>query len=359
MSDQGYEQEYVKEAFDTNWIAPLGKNVDSFEHELAEFVGAKHAVALSSGSAAIHLALIAAGVKPNDIVICQSLTFSASANPIIYQHATPVFVDSEEDTWNMDPDLLEKALEKYPQAKAVIVVNLYGVSAQLDRIKAICQKHKVVLIEDAAESLGTFYKGKSTGLYGDFGVFSFNGNKIITTSGGGMLVCPTKEVADKIRFWATQARDKAIHYQHSELGFNYRLSNLSAGIGRGQLQVLNDRVKRKNEIYENYKNGLKDLQLISFMPEFDYDKSNRWLSVIVLDESISSTDLYYELDKHNIESRPVWKPMHLQPFFEQYDSFSNGVSEKLFKNGLCLPSDTKMTEEEQQKVIKVIRDFVK
>lgn len=358
MSEQGYEQEYVKEAFDTNWIAPLGKNVDSFEKELAEYVGAEHTVALSSGSAAIHLALIAADVQPNDIVLCQSLTFSASANPIIYQHATPVFIDSEEDTWNMDPTLLEEALEKYPQTKAVIVVNLYGMSAQLDKIKNLCQKHDVVLIEDAAESLGTFYKGKSTGLYGDYGIFSFNGNKIITTSGGGMLVCPTKEIADKVRFWATQARDKAIHYQHSELGFNYRLSNISAGIGRGQLKVLNDRVDRKNEIYNTYKQGLKDLKQISFMPEYEEDTSNRWLSVIVLDDSISSTDLYYELDKHNIESRPVWKPMHLQPFFEKYDSFINGVSEKLFKNGLCLPSDTKMTSEEQEKVIKVIRNFI-
>ena len=359
MSDEGYEQEYVKEAFDTNWIAPLGKNVDEFEKELAEKVNAQHTVALSSGTAAIHLALIAAGVKQDDLVLCQSLTFSASANPILYQHAKPVFIDSEELTWNMDPDLLEEALQKYPEAKAVVVVNLYGMSAQLDKIKSICQKHNVCLIEDAAESLGSYYKGKSTGLFGDYGVFSFNGNKIITTSGGGMLVCPSKEAADKVRFWATQARDKAIHYQHSELGFNYRLSNICAGIGRGQLKVLDQRVQKKNEIYQFYKDKLKDIPQISFMPENDFDQPNRWLSVIVLDESVSSTELYEELNKHNIESRPVWKPMHLQPFFQQYDAFTNGVSERLFKQGLCLPSDSKMTEEEQQRVVDVIRNFIK
>ena len=355
MSDEGYEKEFVKEAFDTNWIAPLGINVDNFEKEVASYANAEYAAALSSGTAAIHLALIAAGVSKNDIVICQSLTFSASANPIMYQGAVPVFIDSELDTWNMDPKELEKALIKYPNAKAVIVVHLYGISAKIDEIKKICDKHNVTLIEDAAESLGTTFKGKQTGTFGKYGVFSFNGNKIITTSGGGMLVSNDEERIKKVRFWATQARDQARHYQHSELGFNYRMSNVVAGIGRGQLKVLENRVSKKRYIYDYYKKNLSDLEGLTFIPSNDYERSNHWLTVIQLEGKIRPIDVMIALEKDNIESRPVWKPMHLQPFYEKYDYFGNGVSDRLFENGVCLPSDTKMTNEDLDRIIKVIR----
>ena len=253
MSDEGYEREYVKEAFDTNWIAPLGENVNKFEEELAEYVGIKHAAALSAGTAAIHMAFKALEVKKGDIVFCSSLTFSATANPIIYQDATPVFIDSEKDTWNMDPKALEKAFEKYPHPKAVIVVHLYGTPAKIDKIKEICDKHKVPLVEDAAESLGATYKGKQTGTFGKYGIYSFNGNKIITTSGGGMLVSEDEERIAKVRFWATQSREKARHYEHKEIGYNYRMSNIVAGIGRGQLKVLDLRIKQKTEIYNRYR----------------------------------------------------------------------------------------------------------
>ena len=259
MSDEGYEQEFVKEAFDTNWIAPLGKNVDEFERELAEYTNCGYAAALSSGTAALHLALKIFDVKAGDVIMCQSMTFSASANPIIYQGATPVFIDSEADTWNMCPEALEKALQKYPSTKAVIVVNLYGVAAKLDVIKAICEKYGVYLIEDAAESLGSFYKGHATGTYGDIGIYSFNGNKIITTSGGGMLVSKNKEWTDKAKFYATQSRENKPYYEHKELGFNYRMSNVCAGIGRGQLKVLDDRVKKKTEIFNFYKDELSEI----------------------------------------------------------------------------------------------------
>src|SRR5690625_3572876 len=264
MSDEGYEMEYVKEAFDTNWIAPLGKNVNEFEKEFAEKVGSKSAAALSSGTAAIHLALKAAGVGEGDIVFCQSLTFSATANPIIYQNAKPVFIDSDYKTWNMCPDALEAAFKKCPNVKAVIVVHLYGLSADMDRIAELCNKCDVTLIEDAAESLGTYYKGKHTGTFGDYGVFSFNGNKIITTSGGGMLASDNEEAIEKARFWATQAREPEIHYEHRELGYNYRLSNVLAGIGRGQLKILNERVEKKKYIYNYYKEELNDIEGISF-----------------------------------------------------------------------------------------------
>ena len=358
MSEEGYEKKFVQDAFDTNWIAPLGKNVNKFEEEIANYVGVDHVVALNSGTAAIHLALIHSGVRAGDVVICQSLTFAASANPIIYQGATPVFVDSDYETWNMDPILLEQALKKYPQTKAVIVVNLYGMSAHLEKIRSLCDQYNVKMIEDAAESLGTFYKGVSTGTISDYGVFSFNGNKIITTSGGGALVVKDQETADKIKFWATQARDEAIHYQHSELGFNYRLSNVSAGIGRGQLKVLNKRVEKKNYIYNYYKEHLSHLNGISFMPENEFEKSNRWLSCILLEEGKSPTNLYEKLAANNIESRPIWKPMHLQPFYSHYDYFGKGVSDDLFKRGLCLPSDTKMTNDDLDRVIKCIEEYL-
>lgn len=354
MSDEGYEQAFVKEAFDTNWIAPLGANVTGFENELADFVKAGHAAALVSGTSAIQMALKAAGVGKDDIVICQSLTFSATANPIIYQGAIPVFVDSDEETWNMDPRALKKALEKYPEAKAVIVVHLYGLSAQLAEIISLCEEYDVMLIEDAAESLGTTYKGRYTGTFGKYGVYSFNGNKIITTSGGGMLVSEDEERIEKVRFWSTQARDKARHYQHSEIGYNYRMSNIVAGIGRGQLKVLNDRIAKKNYIHEFYKRELSNISQISFMPENDWSKSNFWLSAILLDD-IDPNYLMDELEKENIESRPIWKPMHLQPIFEKYDFIGNNIAEKLFETGVCLPSDTKMTDEDLYRVSNTIK----
>lgn len=355
MSDEGYELKYIQEAFDTNWIAPLGKNVDEFERELAAKVGAKHAAALSSGTAAIHMALKAAGVGEGDIVFCQSLTFAASANPIIYQNAIPVFIDSDYETWNMCPKALEKAFKKYPNAKAVIVVHLYGLSADMDRIIELCREHNAVLIEDAAESLGSLYKGKHTGTLGDYGVFSFNGNKIITTSGGGMLVSDNEERIAKVRFWSTQSRDPARHYQHSELGYNYRMSNIVAGIGRGQLKVLDERIRKKKYIYEFYKRELSELDGIDFMPINEWNEPNYWLSCITLSGSVRPIDIIEALEAENIESRPIWKPMHMQPVFQKYDFIGEGVSEKLFKNGVCLPSDTKMTDEDLHRVCNIIR----
>ncbi|QPC48450.1 DegT/DnrJ/EryC1/StrS family aminotransferase [Mangrovibacillus cuniculi] len=359
MSDEGYEMQYVKEAFDTNWIAPLGENVNGFERELAEKVGSKAAAALSSGTAAIHLALKAVGVGEGDIVFCPTLTFSATANPIIYQNAIPVFIDSDYETWNMSPKALEEAFEKYPAVKAVIVVHLYGLSADMGKIMEICKKHNVAVIEDAAESLGTYYKGKHTGTFGDYGIFSFNGNKIITTSGGGMLVSNNEERIAKARFWATQSRDQARHYQHSELGFNYRMSNVVAGIGRGQLKVLDQRVKKKRYIFEFYKRELGGLEGIKFMPSNEWDDPNYWLSSITLSGEVRPLDIFDALETENIESRPVWKPMHMQPFFEKYDFVGTDVSEKLFENGVCLPSDTKMTDADLERVVETIKSLFK
>ncbi|MBD7970567.1 DegT/DnrJ/EryC1/StrS family aminotransferase [Paenibacillus gallinarum] len=355
MSDEGYEMEYIKEAFDTNWIAPLGENVNGFERELANKVGSKAAAALTSGTAAIHLALKAAGVEEGDIVFCPTLTFSATANPIIYQNAIPVFIDSDYETWNMSPSALEEAFIKYPHVKAVIVVHLYGLSADMDKIMEICRRHKVAVIEDAAESLGTYYKGQHTGVFGDYGIFSFNGNKIITTSGGGMLVSNNEERINKVRFWATQSRDQARHYQHSELGFNYRMSNVVAGIGRGQLKVLDYRVEKKKYIFDFYKRELEELDGVEFMPSNEWDQPNYWLSSMLLKGNVRPLDVIEALERENIESRPVWKPMHLQPFFERFDYLGQGVSDSLFENGICLPSDTKMTDSDLQRVTKVIK----
>ncbi len=360
MSDEGYEQKYVKEAFDTNWVAPLGENVNKFEEELANYVGSKHAAALSAGTAAIHMAFKALNVGKGDIVFCSSLTFSATANPIMYQDATPVFIDSEPDTWNMDPKALEKAFEKYPNPKAVIVVYLYGTPAKIDEIKEICDKHNVPLVEDSAESLGSTYKGKQTGTFGKYGIYSFNGNKIITTSGGGMLVSDDEERIAKVRFWSTQAREKARHYQHKEIGYNYRMSNIVAGIGRGQLKVLNDRIAKKTEIYNTYKEAFKDIPEIEMQPTPPNTKPNHWLSVITIKENskVTPLNIMEALEKENIESRPVWKPMHLQPVFKDYDFIKvkeKAVSEDLFERGVCLPSDTKMTKEDIERVIKVIK----
>lgn len=364
MSNEGYEQQYVKEAFDTNWVAPLGENVNKFEEELANYVGSKNAAALSTGTAAIHMSFKALDIKKGDIVFCSSLTFSATVNPIIYQNATPIFIDSEKDTWNMDPKALEKAFEKYPNVKAVIVVHLYGTPAKIEEIKAICEKHNVPLVEDAAESLGATYKGKQTGTFGKYGVFSFNGNKIITTSGGGMLVSDDEERIAKVRFWATQAREKVRHYEHKEIGYNYRMSNIIAGIGRGQLKVLDKRIEQKTNIYDIYQEAFKDMNDIEMQPIPENTIPNHWLSVITLkeDSKVKPIDIMLALEKENIESRPVWKPMHKQPVFEQYDFIKvedKAVSEDLFERGVCLPSDTKMTKEEQEQVIRIIKNLWK
>lgn len=367
MSEEGYEQQYVKEAFDTNWIAPLGKNVNEFEKELAAYVGAKDAAALSAGSAALHLALKAAGVKAGDIVFCQDLTFSATANPIAYEKAIPVFIDSDYETWNMSPEALERAFEKYPDVKAVMPVHLYGLPANMDRIMEICKKHGVPVIEDAAESLGTLYHGQYTGTFGDYGAFSFNGNKIITTSGGGMLVCnlpeeQAKERIAKVRFWATQAREKARHYEHKEIGYNYRMSNIVAGIGRGQMKVLDQRIEQKRHIFAYYQEHLGDLEGLSFMPMHENERANCWLSVIQLapDCKVRPLDVMVALEQGDIESRPVWKPMHMQPVFADCDYIDNGkVGESLFENGVCLPSDTKMTDEDLDRICTIIRGLWK
>lgn len=362
MSDEGFEQEYIKEAFDTNWIAPLGANVTGLEEEICKKVGAKEAVSLSAGTAAIHLALKLAGVKAGDRVFCQDLTFSATANPIIYENAVPVFIDSEYETWNMSPVALEKAFEKYPDTKYVIMVHLYGIAADINKIKEICKKYDAILIEDAAESLGTIYGNQYTGNFGDYGIFSFNGNKIITTSGGGMLISnrdDAKEKMAKATFWATQARDSARHYQHSEIGYNYRMSNIVAGIGRGQLKVLDNRVDKKREIFDYYTKEFAEIEEIQMMPaNSNGQKCNCWLSAMALSEGCKVTPLEVQLalEKENIESRPVWKPMHMQPVFADYDYIDNGgVAEALFDRGVCLPSDTKMTEEEQQKVCDIVK----
>ena len=356
MSDEGYEMQYVQEAFDTNWVAPLGPNVNEFEKELATKVGSKHAAALTSGTGAIHLALKAAGVGEGDIVICPTLTFSATANPIIYENAIPVFIDSDYETWNMDHKSLEAALQKYgDKVKAVLVVHVYGLSADMDKIMEICSKYNVTVIEDAAESLGAYYKGKHTGSFGEFGVFSFNGNKIITTSGGGMLVSNNEEKIKKVRFWSTQSRDAARHYQHSELGFNYRMSNVVAGIGRGQLKVLDQRVAKKKYIFEFYKRELGQLEGVEFMPINNWNEPNYWLSVMIMKGKVRPIEVMEALEAENIESRPVWKPMHMQPFFAEYDYVGSDVSEKLFENGVCLPSDTKMTDEDLERIVSIIK----
>lgn len=361
MSDEGYEREFVENAFDTNWIAPLGPHVNEFEKEVANYVGSGYAAALSSGTAAIHLALKAVGVGKDDIVFCSDLTFSATANPIIYQNAIPVFIDSDEKTFNMNPVALEKAFKKYPNVKAVVVVNLYGQSADIDPILELCNKHNVPLIEDAAESLGATYKGKMSGTIGKIGIYSFNGNKIITTSGGGMLVSNDEEIVKKVRFWATQSRDQARHYQHSELGFNYRMSNVCAGIGRGQMKVLNKRIEKKTKIFNLYKSELETIEDLYMMNTSEYGKPNHWLSVLLTkpNSKVKPLDIIIALENENIESRPVWKPMHLQPFFEKYDFISQcedgSISEDLFNRGVCLPSDTKMDLEVQKRVIDIIK----
>jgi pyridoxal phosphate-dependent aminotransferase EpsN len=360
----GNEQKYIQEAFETNWIAPLGPNVDAFEKELAAYVGVKGAAAVSSGTAAIHLALRLLGVEWGDVVFCSSLTFIASANPILYQGAEPVFIDSEPDTWNMSPQALERAMDaakregKLP--KAVVVVNLYGQSAKMDEILAICDRYGVPVVEDAAESLGSTYKGKKSGTFGVFGIYSFNGNKIITTSGGGMLVSDDVDALQRARFLATQARDPAPHYQHSQIGYNYRMSNIVAGIGRAQLEVLDERVKARRAIFNRYVQALGEIDGIHFMPELEGTMSNRWLTTLTIDQQklgVTPMEIINALAAENIEARPVWKPLHLQPLFAglRYYPHEEGwsVSDDLFANGICLPSGSSMTVEEQNRVIDV------
>ena len=353
----GREMRYIQEAFASNWIAPLGSNVDAFEQEFAAKVGAKHALALSAGTAAIHLALIHLGVGPGDEVIVSTLTFAASANPVVYLGARPVFIDSEKTSWNMDPALLAETLARKARLgklpKAVILVHLYGQTANIDAILDICNRYGVPLIEDAAEALGASYQGRSPGVFGRAGVFSFNGNKIITTSGGGMLVSDDADLIAHARKLATQARDPAPHYQHSEIGYNYRLSNVLAGIGRAQLQALDDRVRRKREIFAIYQQLLGALPGIDFMPEAPWGRHNRWLTTITIDPDrfgANREDIRLALEAENIESRPLWKPMHMQPVFAGCEAIGGHVAETLFDEGLCLPSGTAMTAADLQRV---------
>ena len=357
----GEEQAFVQSAFDTNWVAPLGPNVDAFEKEMADYIGGGYAAALSAGTAAIHLAVILAGVKEGDVVFAQSLTFAASVNPACYEKATPVFIDSEPDTWNMDPVALEKAFEKYPHPAAVIAVHLYGTPSKIDRIRDICKKHQVPLIEDAAEALGSSFQGQKLVTFGDYGILSFNGNKIITSSGGGMLLCSDEAKIKRARFLATQARDPARYYQHSTIGYNYRMSNVVAGIGRGQLLHLEEHKARKNEIYRQYKEAFADIEAITMNPMNPDGDANNWLSCMTIapDCSVTPDQVMDALAEYNIETRPIWKPMHLQPVFADCDFIQvkegRSVSEDIFNRGVCLPSDIKNTPEDMKLIISLIR----
>jgi dTDP-4-amino-4,6-dideoxygalactose transaminase/lipopolysaccharide/colanic/teichoic acid biosynthesis glycosyltransferase len=354
MSEEGYEREYIEAAFKSNWIAPVGENVDKFEAELAGRIGAASAAALSSGTAALHLALKAAGAGEGDVAFCQDLTFAATAFPIMYQRAAPVFIDSERETWNMSAEALESAFEKY-NPKAVIVTHLYGIAADLDRILEIGNKRGDPLIEDAAESLGTARNGKYTGTFGEYGIFSFNGNKIITTSGGGALVGSDAERIEKARFWATQSREKAGWYQHNEIGYNYRMSNVAAGIGRGQLKVLDERIAKKRYIFEYYREKLSDIEEISFYAAGNPEETNFWLTRVLLGGNLRPADIIGALEMENVEARRVWKPMHLQPVFGDRDFIGSGVSEEIFNRGVCLPSDTKMSDEDLDRIVAIVR----
>lgn len=359
----GEEQAFVKEAFDTNWVAPLGKNVTEFENEMARFVGTKAAAAMTAGTHALHLAVKLSGIKEGDIVVCSDLTFAATVNPVSYENGTQVFVDSERDTWNMDPAALEIALEKYKgRVKAVMLVHLYGTPSKIDEIKALCDKYGVILIEDAAESLSATYKGKQTGSFGKYSAVSFNGNKIITTSGGGMFLSDDEEAVQKVRFFSTQAREQAPWYQHEHIGYNYRMSNVVAGIGRGQLLHIEQHRKLKEEIYLKYKEGLKDLP-VTMNPYENCSVPNFWLSCILIDEKamekVTPEKIRLALEEENIEARPIWKPMHMQPVYKNNDFITAGdnVGEDIFRRGLCLPSDIKMTATEQQRVIDKIKEL--
>lgn len=358
----GEEQTFIQEAFDTNWVAPLGPNVSAFETEMAAYTGCGHAAALSAGTAAIHLALKLLDIKQGDVVFVSDLTFSASCNPIVYEKATPVLIDAEPDTWNMSPEALRKAFALYPNPKAVICVHLYGTPAKLEEIMEICAQHQVPLIEDAAESLSSTYKGKHTGTFGRYGIYSFNGNKIITTSGGGMLVSADEEATKRATFLATQARDPARHYQHSQIGYNYRMSNIVAGIGRGQLLHLEEHKALKKAIYRQYREAFADIPEISMNPLNPDGDANNWLScmTIAADSAVTPDQVMDALEAENAEARPIWKPMHLQPVFEQYDFISHNedgssVSAAVFERGLCLPSDIKNTPEDMELIIRTVR----
>jgi dTDP-4-amino-4,6-dideoxygalactose transaminase len=363
----GEEKKYINEAFESNWIAPLGPNVDKFEKKISEYLSIKSCAALSSGTAAMHLALIVLGVRNGDEVICSSFTFAASANPIVYLGATPVFVDSEPDTWNMDPVLLEEAIidriKIGKKPKAIVFVHLYGMPAKIEEILAVASKYGIPVIEDAAEALGSEYKNKKCGSFGNISILSFNGNKIITTAGGGALVSETEKYVEQARFLSTQATDKAVHYQHSQIGYNYRLSNILAGIGLGQMEVLNSRVDRRRYVFSKYYDALSGFEGIKFLmePSSCY-KSNRWLTTIVINpdltNGITREDIRLELEKENIESRPLWKPLHIQPVFVSYPSYINDVSYNLFVNGLCLPSGSNLTDDDLNRVINSIKSIV-
>ena len=359
MGDQ--EMKFVQEAFETNWIAPIGPHVDAFEKELAEFNGIDHCAVLSSGTAAIHLALIILGVERGDEVLCSSFAFSGSCNPIKYVGATPVFIDSEEQSWNMDPDLLVTAIQDRirngKKPKAIILVHLYGMAARMDELMDVSRRFDIPVIEDAAEALGSTYQGKYLGTFGDIGIYSFNGNKIITTSGGGAMISRNVEWIKKARFLSTQARDPAPHYQHSEIGYNYRMSNVVAGIGRGQLRVLTERVNQRRRNFDFYKKELLPIPAISFQPEAEDVRSNRWLTTVqVHDVRMDRETIRLELEKENIESRPLWKPMHMQPVFSGCPAYTNGISEKLFRHGLCLPSGSNLDAEDLKRVVEVIKN---
>ena len=358
----GEEQKYVQEAFDTNWVAPLGPNVNAFEKEMAEYTGCGYAAALSAGTAAVHLSLKLLGTGQGDVVFVSDLTFSATCNPIVYENATPVFIDAEPDTWNMSPEALKKAFEKYPNPKAVVCAHLYGTPAKIDEIMEICNEHNVPFIEDAAESLSSTYKGRHTGTFGKYGIYSFNGNKIITTSGGGMLVSKEEEAVKYATFLATQARDPARHYQHSQIGYNYRMSNITAGIGRGQLLHLEEHKALKKAIYEQYKEAFADIPEITMNPLNPDGDANCWLSCMTIAEgSKAAPDKIMDaLEEINAESRPIWKPMHLQPVFAECDFIphnedGSSVGEDIFNRGLCLPSDIKNTAEDMELIIRTVR----
>jgi len=356
----GEEQMFVKEAFDTNWVAPLGKNVNEFEKEMAAYVGVGHAAALTAGTAALHLAIKLAGVKQGDKVFCSDLTFSATVNPVSYEGGEQVFIDSERETWNMDPQALEKAFEKYPECKCVIVANLYGTPAKLDEIRAICDAHGAILIEDAAESLSATYKERQTGTFGQYNAISFNGNKIITSSGGGMLLSDDGDAISKARFWSTQSREPFPWYEHKEIGYNYRMSNIVAGIGRGQLIHLEEHRAKKEEIYRTYERELAGIP-VQMNPYLKCSCPNFWLSCLTIDEGCTVTpdDIRLALEKDNIECRPIWKPMHMQPVFAKNDFIAveegDGVGGDIFKRGLCLPSDIKNTAEDMERIISIIK----
>ena len=357
------EMGYIAEAFEKNWIAPLGFNCDGLEKEISEYVydgtDEMFTLALVSGTAALHLAVKLAGVKSGDIVLCSDMTFSATVNPIVYDGGVPVFIDSERETWNMDPVALERAFEKYPNAKVVMLAHLYGTPSKMDEIIAVCKKYGAVLIEDAAEALSSTYFGKKCGTFGEYNVISFNGNKIITTSGGGMLLTNSREAREKAFFWSTQSRENTIWYEHKEIGYNYRMSNVLAGIGRGQLKHLEEHRDLKEKIYQRYAEGFKDLP-VKMNPYLDETRPNFWLSCFTIDENvgISPMDILQKLNEANIESRPIWKPMHMQPVFENEDFIKveeKAVNEDIFERGLCLPSDIKMTEAEQELVIEIVK----